>query len=300
MKRTLVIRGGALGDFLLTLPAIQSLTAEALTLVTRQSYSQLLQVCGWEHAWANLESAHLTPLFQSGDLPAELAAWLASFDEIYAWMTDADGHFQMHLSRVAFGKFTMINPVVQAGGVHASVQLAVGLKREITPVRWPKLPVCKALPNRIAIHPGSGSPRKNWPVSRWVDLVRTIVSRQADASFLIIAGEADEGPLAELKRALAKDRVDITYAENLPLRELAPLLLGCSGYYGHDTGISHLAASLGLPSAVLFGPTDAAIWAPLGAKVKVVKAPSGSLEGLSVEDVALLMESTISPSLLPC
>ncbi len=284
-KRTLVFRGGALGDFLLTLPALQALAIEELTLVTRPAYSALLQSCGWNHEAVNLESAHLTPLFQAGTLPDSLVLWLRQFDEIYAWLTDADGLFQSQVDAARGANLLLLDPVVRATDQHASQQLATTLGRAVEPVCWPRLPQVAVTPQRYAIHPGSGSHLKNWPVERWLELMRRLAIGNDHISFLIIAGEADEQPLAEIKLGLRDAPWPIAYAEQLPLGDLVPLLLACQQYVGHDTGISHLAASLGVPTLALFGPTDATIWGPMGSHVVALRSPEGLLENLSVEAV---------------
>ena len=59
--------------------------------------------------------------------------------------------------------------------------------------------------------------------------------------------------------------------ENVPLLEVAEHLQQCEGYLGNDSGITHLAAMLGVPTLALFGPTDPLIWRPLGPSVRVIR-----------------------------
>ena len=66
---------------------------------------------------------------------------------------------------------------------------------------------------------------------------------------------------------------------------LAALLARCQLFIGHDSGISHLAAAVGVPCVLLFGPTDPDIWAPLRPGVIVVRSPNETLPGLPVETV---------------
>ncbi len=65
-----------------------------------------------------------------------------------------------------------------------------------------------------------------------------------------------------------------------PLMEVAEQLQGCRCYLGNGAGITHLAALLGIPTVVLFGPSDPTIWRPLGSSVEIIQAKA--LEGLSV------------------
>ena len=113
----------------------------------------------------------------------------------------------------------------------------------------------------IAIHPGSGSPRKNWPVERWAELGERLCSQ---APLLIVGGEADTTAVAALA-ALGE------VAQSLPLPELTRRLAACRWFLGHDSGVSHLAAAVGTPCVLLFGPTDPAMWAPPGGHVQIVR-----------------------------
>ena len=64
-------------------------------------------------------------------------------------------------------------------------------------------------------------------------------------------------------------------AQSLPLAELAHRLAGCRAFIGHDSGISHLAAAVGLPGVVLWGDTAEEIWRPPSEKVMVLRYPAG-------------------------
>jgi heptosyltransferase-3 len=55
---------------------------------------------------------------------------------------------------------------------------------------------------------------------------------------------------------------------------ITELLRHCQSYLGNDSGITHLAALLGIPTLVLFGPSDPLIWKPIGPAVTVLKAPN--------------------------
>jgi ADP-heptose:LPS heptosyltransferase len=70
---------------------------------------------------------------------------------------------------------------------------------------------------------------------------------------------------------LAK-KIGAVTAHNLQLRLLAAVLSKCGAYVGNDSGVTHLAAATGIPTLAIFGPTDPAVWAPLGRNVKVVSS----------------------------
>ena len=81
---------------------------------------------------------------------------------------------------------------------------------------------------------------------------------------------------------MQSDRLEI--AQHVPLPELAPRLAKCAGYVGHDTGMTHLAAALGLATLVLWGPSNETVWRPLGEKVRVLDQHS-ELAELTLETV---------------
>jgi ADP-heptose:LPS heptosyltransferase len=163
------------------------------------------------------------------------------------------------------------------GGVHASRWLAQPLEALGVPVVEPPTltasaeersaaqPILDALPRGfLAVHPGSGSPRKNWPADRFRALADAVAPREP---FLVIEGPADReavAALGECPRAVL--------ARGLRPRVLGAVLAEAGLYVGNDSGVSHLAAAFGSPTVVLFGPTDPAVWSPVGPRVRVCAA----------------------------
>lgn len=135
------------------------------------------------------------------------------------------------------------------------------------------------------LHPGSGSTRKNWPLAHFIELARllaTLTDCDGTPSFsrcLVSSGEAD----GDLGRRLADAVPGALHAEGLGLEQVAALLAGARLYVGNDSGVSHLAAAVEGPAGetptavVLFGPSDATVWAPPGATVVEAGADIGSV-----------------------
>ena len=97
----------------------------------------------------------------------------------------------------------------------------------------------------VAIHPGSGGERKNWPLERWQEVQRKILDDPRVGHLLIIGGESDSRQLAQMRSIQPAERQ--TILENLPLPVLGAVLSQCAWFVGHDSGISHLAAAAGIP-----------------------------------------------------
>jgi ADP-heptose:LPS heptosyltransferase len=120
-------------------------------------------------------------------------------------------------------------------------------------------------PPEVLIHPGSGSPLKNWPADRFRALVDRLVARSW--SVKIIVGPAD-GTAAKTLHGAAPGVHPPT------LLDLTSALERCALYVGNDSGVTHLSARLGVPTVAVFGPTDPRRWAPRGSRVRVVGHPS--------------------------
>lgn len=129
----------------------------------------------------------------------------------------------------------------------------------------------------LAVHPGSGSAAKNWPAERFAALVERLASGRR---WLLIEGPADERAATPL-RSLAGGR----HARDVPPRILGAILARAGVYVGNDSGVSHLAAAFGAPTVALFGPTDPRVWAPVGDRVRLVRAPDGQMESLDAAEV---------------
>jgi heptosyltransferase-3 len=124
----------------------------------------------------------------------------------------------------------------------------------------------------LALLPGSGSESKNWPESNWGELLESLIHR-TEFNVLLVGGEAEGQRLQRLGAALPPARTRV--AQSLPLAQLARLLACCAAFVGHDSGISHLAAAVGLPGLLLWGDTTEEVWRPPSEKVIVLRPPRG-------------------------
>lgn len=303
--KILVIRGGAIGDFILTLPAIAAL---------RQQFPQAhLEVLGYPHIVqlaisggvvdrvSSIEARPLAGFFaRNGQLAEDWADYFSEFDLIVSYLYDPDQIFQTNIARCSPAQF-IVGPhrASEASSLHAAKAYLKPLERlaifdadyvphlrlgdrrgadASAPATGVPQPVA---PLRLALHPGSGSDRKNWPEQRWAELVQLLINT-TPSHLLLVGGEAEGERLQRLAAALPPQRTKV--AQSLPLAELARALANCGGFIGHDSGISHLAAALGLPVLILWGETAESIWAPPGESVRLLRSPSG-LDSLPVQTV---------------
>jgi ADP-heptose:LPS heptosyltransferase len=255
VHRRLIIRPGAIGDFILSLPAIQHLKADYLEVWTA---SQNLPLVRFAERTRSIISTGLDMLEFSRD--ERLLTELRTFNSIVSWYGTNRPEFRVAVEGLPFEFLTAVPP--DDCGMHAADFFAaqVGLQGPVVPhIDCPRHDGGFAV-----IHPFSGSAKKCWPLERYREL----------ASRLGMPVRWCAGPEETLEDA---GRIDDLY-------ELAGWLATARVYIGNDSGITHLAAAVGTPVVALFGPTDPRIWAPRGRDVCVIAKPR--LEDIDVAEVA--------------
>jgi heptosyltransferase-2 len=295
--RILVIRGGAIGDFILTLPVFaalrKQLPAARLEVLGYPNVTQLAQAGGLVDDVRHIEARPLAGFFaRHGTLDASLQDYFASFALIISYLYDPDEIFETNVRRCSRAQFIRgSHRPEETQNLHASESLLKPLERlaifEANPVPGLSVPRSNSIrplssgSRSLALHPGSGSERKNWPERHWMGLVERLL-RETQHKLLLVGGEAEGDRLIHLAARGDGNRIEL--AQGLPLVKLASRLLESDFFLGHDSGISHLAAALGLPGLVLWGPTNPAVWRPQSDLFELISSPGG-LEEISTDDV---------------
>jgi heptosyltransferase III len=296
VPKLLVIRGGAIGDFILTLPVLAALRqhfpAARLEVLGYPHIAQLALAGGLACDVRSIEARPLAGFFaRAAVLDPALQSYFAGFPVILSYLYDPDEIFQANVQRNCPGQF-IAGPhrPDDAKGQHATEVFLEPLKRlaifDADPVPHlsisaPPNPTPASGPSRLALHPGSGSERKNWPLANWIDLQKQLAAATA-CSFLLVGGEAESDKLTTMAAVLPPHRLEVAFG--WPLAKLAARLADCTAFVGHDSGITHLAAALGLRSLALWAETPEAVWRPRGDHVRVLRHSAG-LQALPVEIV---------------
>jgi heptosyltransferase III len=286
--RIAVLRGGALGDVVLTLPVLQALRRfypnSFITFVAPFPQAELASR-GHADCVLDLNSAWLVPLFNPDrDLSPEIRDRLRA-DLIVSYLSDPIGVVRKKLADLVSISFVQGPFCLDLKKRHAVEQLAEPLKALgislMDPV--PRLSVAGARPfnHRLAVHPASGSPKKNWALEKWIDLLSMLGPGFDELT--VVSGEADMDVTKSLLPRISGKNVRLL--ENRPLWDLVTELREAVLFLGHDTGVTHLAAAAGTSTVALFGPTDPAIWAPKGEHVLLARSPDQAMDGLSARTV---------------
>ena len=303
--RFLLLRGGAIGDFIATLPVLQALRAQwpaaTIEIWGYPHIAELAVAAGWAQSVVSLDRAEMARFFVSEPrfTDAQVAA-IRSFDLVFNYLHDPVGQVRSNLLLAGAKQVLSGSPIIKRG--HAipfllePLQALAFYDEGLVPtldfperLRAQGRERLRARGLRgapVAVHPGSGSPSKNWSVERFVEIIRRLRAKNTET--VAILGEADVAEAAVLARELP----DLPVLAGLTLVELAATLAECRAYLGNDSGITHLAAAVGLPVTALFGPSDADVWAPRGrGGATVLRAPEGELERLAVAAVWAALEN---------
>jgi ADP-heptose:LPS heptosyltransferase len=288
----LVIRGGAIGDFVLTLPVLAALRRAFpethLALLGYPHIASLALAGGLVDELRPIEARGLSSFFcDQGALAGDFADFFADFNVIISYLFDPDAIFQRNVARCSRATFVQgPHRPAEADGLHATEVLLRPLEKlaifdadptprlTLPPAGQPGGNPTPPVParRRLAVHPGSGSERKNWPEAHWHELL-TRAKTRPDLDLLLIGGEAETQRLERLAPLWPADRLELACC--LPLPDLAVRLARADAFIGHDSGITHLAAALGLRGLVLWGGTSAAVWRPRSERLRLLLAPDG-------------------------
>ena len=289
--KILVIRGGAIGDFILTLPAIAALRRQFprahLEVLGYPHIAQLAVTGGLADRVQPIEARGLAGFFaRGGTLEPDLMDYFSEFDLVISYLYDPDGIFQTNVRRSCPGQF-LVGPhrPDEMEKVHATKVFLKPLERlaifDADPVPRLSFNSQPSTFNQLAFHPGSGSEKKNWPEDQWAELIQQVVATTR-WNLLLVGGEAEGERLQRLAAALPPARCSV--AQHLPLAELAQRIRSCAAFLGHDSGITHLVAAVGLPCVVLWADTLEEVWRPQGERLVILKEVTG-VRTISVEKV---------------
>ena len=303
--KILVIRGGGLGDFVVTLPTLRLLREKwPDARIDVLGHPHLAEIALGRYYLDGVRSVNHGPLSAfftpRAVLDPEWMDYIGGFDLVLSYFFDPDGLFRANLERCRPGRILTWAPRVPEpfdrpaafhfAGILQPLGLALGA--EAASVIFPSpadadgarafLSGLAPGTRLIAIHPGSGSETKNWPAESWAELGRRLVAIDPALTLLLVEGEADAQPAQILGEAWKK--LPLLRARWLPLPILGALFRQAALYLGHDSGITHLAAAASptLPVVALFGPSDPAVWAPPRAGVNILR---GVPHALAVDDV---------------
>mgnify|MGYP001773278902 CR=1 FL=1 len=286
--RILVIRRGAIGDIIVTLPTLE---------ILRENYPDAyIEVIGNYKYWEIAHNRYYVNTVSSGEtrflyeiylrnreFSKETVNYFSSFDLVLAYISDPEGIVRENLIKIGVKRVIIYPPFPRGENQHAADYTALILREielNVNPPLFPKIHLSREdlnfasrflFPFReyqplVAIHPRTFG-HKGWAIEKFIEIGRWIENTLNGKSMWII-GPAEEENIKAIESNFPSS--PILKFQSLP--EVAAVLGSCHLYFGCDTGISHLAAAAGTRVLALFGPTNPRVWCPRGKNVLIVKS----------------------------
>jgi len=241
-------------------------------------------------------AARWVPLFSDADLPPPLRERLARFQLALVFGPHPQAGLQDRLRRAGIPAVQWLPSFPETDGEAVAALQArhlAGLGLHYVPGPFTlameldpetELPELPGPGPWMAVAPGSGSRRKNWPLAHYYEVSRAL-GWEYGLRVVWLAGPA-EREMAPYLGPLAQAQGQILLASH-PLDRVARVLSRCRLYIGNDSGLTHLAAAVPGPEVLaLFGPTDPRVWAPLGQRVHTLWEPCPQAPGAVAGTIA--------------
>jgi ADP-heptose:LPS heptosyltransferase len=282
-KSILVIHPGALGDVVLSFLSIEQLGVcfSSVHLACQGEIGRVAHRLGLVESYFALESAFFAGLY--GTPSTRFSAWLAEFDSILLF--SVSGELEKRLREQVSADVVRISPRPEPNTrIHVTDHLAAEIGRSglFERQRWDDARRTKAEfrdrrdenadVGKVLLHPGAGGRKKMWPAPHFFELARRLKADGLVPQFLLGPAETD------LAGLICREDQPLVIVEDAV--SLMRCLQQAGALVGNDSGVSHLAAFVGLPTVAVFGPSDPVQWAPKGrAAVAVFAKDAGCLPG---------------------
>jgi heptosyltransferase-2 len=289
--RILIVRGGNMGEFILTCPVFAALRAQfpdvPIEVLGYPRIAELAKSAGLIDEIRSIETRAAAGFFaRNATLDPDLSNYFARFSVIFSYLYDPDGFFQMNVCKVSTAQFIGGRARPDEGAtLHAAETFLKPLERLaiFDADAVPRLPIAQrdSFEATVAIHPNPETGARAWPEAKWRNLANAIAAKTS-YKLLLIGDESQQRVLQRAAAELPLGGARVVSSAASP--ELAAQIGGCQAFIGHDSGVSHLAASLGIPSVIVWGNSNAAIWQPRGSHVTILKNRAGAI-GITQEEV---------------
>jgi heptosyltransferase-3 len=285
----MMIHPGGLGDVLLAVPAMVRLRTRfpnyRLALCAEDQAAKLLLACGIVDDWTSMWGRDCTDLFVGADSVTDRVwTWLMDCDLAIGWTKDLDGKLNETLKAIGVREVIVESPFsTEIRATHQSDRFLEAIHEApsesgndlLLKVTESLLQLGRACleaadlsigQSLVVIHPGSGSAHKCVAPEILASVV--IAVHVSGAIPVILEGPADREPVERLLQSCLNPPIVL---KSLDLLIVAGVLAQARLFIGQDSGITHMAGLIGMPTIALFGPTNPARWAPRGTHVTVVQ-----------------------------
>ncbi len=281
--KIVAIRPAPLGDSLLVFSILAALRAKYTNAhITFLGHPAVLPLAkAWGVADEALNPAQLNwseLVSPKGICSANLRELLQGADLVICWLDDSDGWVSGGLRGIGVERFIIAPESEPLNNTKHIVEVLAGPlglspigTRFVAPANGWNNSFCPYNPP-VAIHPGCSEENRRWPAASFAAVINELMRRGYPV--LLLAGPSDVDVLKEVRKHIAPAPKPglLSVLQNAPLLELAKSLQHSKSFLGNDSGISHLASMLGIPTLVLFGPSNPATKHAIGPFVEALQA----------------------------
>ena len=263
-----IVHLGGLGDWVLTWPVIQTLRKQNPGTVWigigKPDFMRLAVRFSILDDWMDGLARNWIPFYDGTGFPQGIRPP----DGAVLWMQENSGPIHL-LRQNPLIRLAVVDPIPDGPKDHISriyaesVSVQIGLPALEDPVSG--FPMHEPGSRYGLIHPGSGGIQKCLDPGFYSGLSRLLVAHGFDKTAYIL------GP-AEIERGLRDAFASGEWISPDSVSGLADWLSNAALYIGNDSGVSHLAAFMGIPSIVLYTVTDPAVWGAIGRRVRHIRA----------------------------
>jgi len=270
----LMIHAGAIGDVICAIHGIRNLSSErTIDICCQKHIFPILHLLPGIQKTIDIHHTSITSMFmtQQND---ELKKWLSSYAFILLFSFSQDWKTQLKKYHSVVYRIPPRPPKDQL--IHVSdfinntlISLDLLSDEKLLNNEFILQKKTKCYNNCFQsvcwIHPGSGSSFKNWSIDRFIGLAKKLRQEFHAVKLLLGPSEKKLFHFLDQHRESTDDVIQISQ-----LKTIIDLFDPSHHFIGNDSGISHLAALLGLNVTVIFGPSDARRWKPIGSSVKAI------------------------------
>ena len=251
----LIYHAGGLGDFVTILPGLRSWrqirSPDHITFLGNRENGEIGREAGYFHELWDIDRAIFRHLFSG-----RVEKHFSNRFELGVLFTKKDSLIHRAVRELVRGELFVQAPF--PGTRMSKIDYHLSLFGGSNAGQRPPLELIgverkSGNPRRILVHPGSGSPLKNWPLKRFQQLSRKLAESGFEIYWRIGPAEEDVPPVSSSH-----------IIREGSLVKLLRWMKGCDLFVGNDSGLAHCAAGMGIPCVVVFGPSDPLVWRPWG------------------------------------
>jgi len=297
-RNILIFHLGALGDFIITWPlalAMARLYPQSRVFYVTHSQKGALAEKVLRVESLEIEAGWHALFTEHGSLPEPATRTLAGAHTVLSFLANEQSTWANEVRRVSpdVNLLTLSTAAPDDFSGHITEFLLTQLSKSL-PAQTGMAQMLKSITERgllasraagdyLLIHPGSGSPAKNWPAERFCKLAKQLNESGRPVRVILGDVELERWP----KETISAFESVAQIVRPASLLELYSQIASASALIGNDSGPAHLAGIVGIPTVTLFASSKTTRWRPLGPRVQALEGP---LDQISVSAVMTAIE----------